>query len=86
MQVPGKFHTSQEPVWLNADWANLLGYSLTAIANYIKYGYLTPQWYTAGSKRAVYTMEYVEWAKANVPIIKKRLAELKEEQGMSDPS
>lgn len=75
MQVPVEYQTSEVLLWTSNDWADLLRLSRQRVHQFIQEGRLTPQRVTMRGY-VLFEPDYVEWAKENVPIVKKRISEI----------
>jgi len=66
--------TSETPLWTSRDIARATGVSGQRVNILIKRGTLTPQFRTLRGY-PLFTAEYIEWAKVNVPWLKNRMSD-----------
>jgi len=78
MEMPSRYQTSETPLLTVQYMADELKWSRTYVYNFIKDGLLVPQRVT-WDERFLFEPEYWEWAKVNVPIVAKRMSDLRVE-------
>jgi len=75
METPKEYALCAIPLWTQSDVAADLQWSDTYIARFVEMDILAPQFKTLRGV-VLFTQEYWEWAKVNVPKIAQRVSEL----------